>query len=84
MQKCYEKNKISFRKPKLSIYVTNEKSVREKKVGVKKVKKLKNCMRETQNVPMKISPKMAKNMFHGHFSFSREKKNTAVIIRGPP
>ena len=46
----------------------------KKKVGVKKVKKLKNLRRETQNVPVKEITNMAKNLFHGHFAFSREKK----------
>ena len=48
----------------------------KKKVGVKKVKKSQNCGRENKKVPVKKVAKMAKNVFHGHFSFSRGKKKT--------
>ena len=45
-----------------------------KKMWAYKIQKLKNCIRETQNVPRKKITKMTKNVFHGYFSFSREKK----------
>ena len=47
------------------------KSVREKKVTMKKIKNLKNCRRETQKVSVNKIAKMTKNVFHGNFSFSR-------------
>ena len=50
----------------------------KKKVGVKKVKKSQNCGRENKKVPVKKIVKIAKNVFHGHFSFSRGKKKTLL------
>ena len=41
---------------------------------------MKNCGRETQNVPVKKIATIAKNVFHGHFSLSREKKNRLTFL----
>ena len=55
-------------------------SAREKK-GREKSQKLKNFSCETQSVPVKKIVKIAKNVFHGLFSFSR-KKNSLCVCSG--
>ena len=44
-----------------------------------KVKKVNNCWRKTRCARKKIA-KLAKYVFHGHFSFSREKNSACYQI----
>ena len=69
-------------KPNFQSVKQMKKSAHEK-MWAYKIQKLKNCIRETQNVPRKKITKMTKNVFHGYFSFWREKKNWKYVLKSP-
>ena len=70
-----EKKKIKFTPVKQNFKPVkkSEKSAREKKVRVKKLQKMGVKRFFSIFLPVKITPKSAKNGFHGHFWVSRGK-----------